>query len=595
MANTNLSLIGLDFADLKTNFKTFLKNNTQFKDIDYEGSNINVLLDLLSYNTYLNSFYTNMVASEMFLDTAQLRDNVVSHAKELNYIPRSYKGADALVTVDITPSTNVLSIVIPKYTSFTARVGSNTFSFSTNESLVVTDTANGVFTANLHITEGVVSTETFVINNSNTIQRFIISNPTVDASSLSVYVYEDNAQEPTQYKYASSILSVVSTSQVYFLQAVENEQYEIVFGDGVFGRRPKDGSTVAIQYKTCSGELPNGADAFVADGAIDGHTNINVSVISAAAGGALSETTESIRFNAPRMYQTQSRAITASDYEVLLKNNFADIESISVYGGEDITPPQYGTVYISVDVKNADGAPDVRKNVFRDFVKERSPITSRIVFIDPEFNYLKINSNVVYNVSTTSKTTFDIQTAVKAAVSSYNSTELSNFKTTLRYSKLVQLINECDASIISNDTTVTLSKRFVPTTKQTYKTIIDTYNPLFINGGYKENYNDPVYGKTLVSSRVFKANLPCIIVDDGMGSLFLALDKSNEIDILEKIGTIDYTTGRVNVNALLIDSFVGNYVELDIKTSTQNVKALQNAIMTIDPRNVYVNAVGVKQ
>ena len=349
MANTSIDLVGLDFNSIKTNLKTYLKNNTAFKDVDFEGSNISVLIDLLSYNTYLNSFYTNMVASEMFLDTAALRDSVVSHAKALNYTPRSFVSASANVTISISPTSSTNSVVIPKGTSFTSRVGSNTFTFTTNENLVLSNPNNNVFTSNLTIYEGSYLTDSFVMNYSNSSQRFVISNPTVDTSSISVTVIEDNGDNNINYSKATSLIGMTSVSNNYFIEAAENQQYEIKFGDNVFGRKPKDGSVIVAEYRTSSGELPNGASTFSNDGNIDGHSNVSVSTVSNASGGALNEPIESIRYNAPRAFQTQNRAVTASDYETILKSNFSDIQSISAYGGESLVPPQFGKVFISLN------------------------------------------------------------------------------------------------------------------------------------------------------------------------------------------------------------------------------------------------------
>ncbi len=364
MANTSINLVGLDFASLKDNLKTYLKTNTQFKDLDYEGSNINVLLDLLAYNTYLNSFYTNMVASEMFLDTATLRDSVVSHAKSLNYTPRSYVSSYADVTINITPTTTVTNVYVPKNTTFTARVGSNTYTFSTNDSNVLTQSNNGVFSLGTSIYEGVNLTESFTVDNSNTVQRFVLSNPSVDISSVSITVLEDNGDVTLDYVRATSLVNLTATTQGFFVVAAENEQYEIQFGDNTFGRSPKDGAIIVVKYRAASGELPNGASVFVSDGSIDGHTNVAITTVVNARYGQINESLESIRTNAIRNYQVRGRAVTTSDYEVLLKTQFPEIESISAYGGENIEPPQFGKVYIAVDIQNADGTPQNRLDTY---------------------------------------------------------------------------------------------------------------------------------------------------------------------------------------------------------------------------------------
>lgn len=594
MANTNIELVGLDFASLKSNLKTFLKNNTQFKDLDYEGSNINVLLDVLAYNTYLNAFYTNMVASEMFLDTAQLRDSVVSHAKELNYVPRSFSASRARVKINIVPTTTVPSISVPAYTSFTSRVGSNTYTFTTGEAYVITTSNNGVYSLTTDIYEGNILTDTFVISNATTRQRFVLSSSTVDINSIAVTVYEDSGQTTQIYTRATKLVGLSDQSKVFFVQPAENQQYEIVFGDDVFGRKPKDGSTAVVRYRACSGELPNGASTFVTDGLIDGHANVAVSVISSAAGGSVAETVESIRFNAPRAFQAQDRAITTADYETILSTNFTDIQAISVYGGEELDPPQYGRVFISVDVANADGASAGRKQVFYDFIKDKTPLTIQPVFIDPAFLYLRINSTVYYDVNITTKSTSDIKSDVQAAISTYQVANLDNFKTTMYYSTLAASIDNADQSIVGNDTEVFLLARVNPALNVTQQFVIQTHNALAQETGVKLTADEPHYGHTITSTQVTYQNTPCIIVDDTLGKLYIASLQSGTIELLTQIGTVNYQTGLVTVASLNISDYDGAYVEFRFRTLSKNVRCVQNTILTIDDNDVNVTVVGVK-
>jgi hypothetical protein len=595
MANTSIDLVGLDFTDLKNNLKSFLKTNTQFKDVDFEGSNMSVLLDLLAYNTYLNGFYTNMVASEMFLDTAQLRDSIVSHAKELNYVPRSFNSSKATITVDITPSTNVSSIVVPRYTSFTSRVGANTYSFTTEEALVLVNSNNNVYTTTLDVYEGIVTSETFIVNQSNTTQRFVLSNPTIDVSSIIMTVYEDGGQTELAYTKATQLFGISNTSKVFFVQAAENQQYEVVFGDGVYGRKPKDGAAVVVKYRVSSGELPNGASAFAADGPIDGHTTIAVTTEAVAAGGAVGESLTSVRFNAPRSFQAQDRAVTTSDYETLLLNQFADIQALSVYGGEDANPPQYGKVFVSVDVANADGAPLSRKKAYSDFIKDKTPLTINVEFVDPDFMYVEVVSDVQYNVNNTTKTAADIRTAVQAAISSHNNTYLSRFKTYLYLSSLMRDIDTADSSIVSNDTSIRIIKRYVPPLNTNHGFVISTDNALKTEPGKKLTIGEPHYGHTLTSSTFTYQGTKSILVDDTLGNVYVAAEQSGTIQILGKIGSINYTTGQMIIDAFNVSEYEGNYIEFIFQTDSSNITCIKNTIMAIDPRDVTVNVVGVKQ
>lgn len=595
MANTSIDLVGLDFASLKDNLKTYLKSSTQFKDIDYTGSNINLLLDLLAYNTYLNGFYVNMVASEMFLDTAQLRDSVVSHAKELSYTPRSFVGAKATVQINIKPIATTTSVFVPARTSFTTRVGSNTYTFSTDESVVTTTSNNGVFALTAPIYEGSLVSESFVLNYSNSTQRFIISNPTVDVTSINATIYEDGGQSIFSYKQASSITSVTSASLIYFVQSAENQQYELKFGDDVFGRKPKDGATVSVNYRACSGQLPNGASVFVVDGPIDGHANVIVTTLTSAIQGATSESIESIRYNAPRNFQVQDRAVTAADYETLLKSRFPDIQAISVYGGEEASPPEYGTVLISVDVNNADGASVSAKQLFKDYISTKTPLTIAVRFVDPEFMYVHVDSVISYNIDTTTKTSKDIESLASAAISSYSYNNLEDFKTTLVYSNLTKQIDAADTSIIGNETRLRAQKNIIPTTGAPFSSVLDFQNPLVVNEGLYVNSKTARYGYTITSSSFMFANLVCSLADDGVGNIVVITKANRDINLLQQIGTINYETGKVVINNLQVQAYTGNAIKIKALLRAQNIQAVRNVILKIDPTDVITRVNGIKQ
>ena len=595
MANTNFNLVGLDFNSLKDNLKSFLKNNTQFKDLDYEGSNINILLDVLAYNTYLNGFYTNMVASEMFLDSAQLRDSVISHAKELNYIPRSFTSSKATITVDITPSSTVTSVLIPKYTSFTSRSGSNTYTFATSDAVVLNTSNSGVFSTTLDVYEGVIASETFVVNLSNTSQRYALSNPTIDTSSLNVTLYEDNGATIMPYTRADQLLGVTDTTKAFFLQGAENQQYEIVFGDGVFGRKPKDGSSVVVKYRVSSGELSNGCYEFASDGSIDGHPNVQITTVTSSQGGSVAESIQDIKFNAPRLFQAQNRAVTESDYEVLLLNQFADIQAISAYGGETVSPPQFGKVFISVDVANADGAPESRKKAYYDYIIQKTPATIAVEFIDPQFLYTKVNTTVYYDVNNTIKSTADIETSAKAAISQYNNDSLGNFKKTLYFSRLAELIDASDSSILSNDTSLNLVYRLYPQTDVDITYRLQVNNELQTETGLRLSSEEKHYGHTLTSSVFTYLGSRCVLVDDTQGVVYIAAKQSNRIEVIKPIGSIDYINGTLLLVNFNISSYEGNYIELIFQTKSKNIFGSKNVILAIDPIDVEVVVQGVKQ
>jgi len=601
VANTNIKLVGLDFETLKSNFKEYLKrSDSPFKDIDYEGSNINQLLDIFAYNTYLNSFYLNMVASEMFLDSATLRDSVVSHAKELNYIPRSYRSAEADISFTVTPSTSISSLLLPKGTTFTTKIGSNNFTFSTADNLVATPNANNIFSINnLKIFEGNYVVDSFIFSSSNTNQRFVLSNPTVDTRSISVIVLENNGEESYSYSRATSFLGQQSNSQIYFLQAAENQQYEVIFGDGVIGRKPQNGATIAVEYRVCNGELPNGASVFFIDGAIQGQANIsNITTVNTARGGGINETIESIKYNAPRWYQNQDRAVTTSDYESILLANFPEIQAVAAFGGEDSIPPQYGKVFISVDVINSDGVSEVDKTRFLNFIRPRAAIGIEPVFINPEFLYIDLVTEVRYNTDVTSLTPSAIETLVRNEVSLYNTQNLENFKKILRSSKLTERINNVHPSILGIDLAVHPNKRIVPTTGSIINATINFGFEIqtFVNFASASTQYIRALISAVYSTRFTYKGLPCVLQDsrDGVLNIY-SLDENDIPTLVTPIGSVDYKTGVVVINGLVVDSYEGNHIGIYVNSTDKDIPATRNTIIRIDEIDTEVTVVPVKE
>lgn len=595
-ANGSINLVNLDFDALKQSFKSHLSSQSAFKDYDLSGSNLNVLLDVLSYNTYINSFYLNMVASEMFLDTAQLRSSVISHAKELNYVPRSFRSAAARVDISVTPSnpTGITSVTIPRGTSFTSRAGSNTFTFTLNDAIVVTTSTNGTFTAsNVAIYEGSLITDTFIYNATSTDQRFVLSNPTADTASLRVYVTEDNGSSVLTYNQANSYGGITSTSQAFFVQAAESDLYEIVFGNDTQGRTPKHGSVISAVYRVGNGELPNGCAVFSSDDAIDGHTNVRVTTLSDATGGAVHETTRMIRKNAPRYYQTQDRAVTASDYKTLLQLAFPEIVATHVYGGEESNPPRYGKVIISVDIDNADGVSDGKKEEYKKYLKSRCPLTIDPIFIDPEFINVEVYIDAAYNLNTLAVSEAELVSAVKTQVRVFNEQNLGDFDTTLRYSKLVQQIDSASTSVIGNSTEVVAYKDINPILNSSEPFTVSFLNKLkALNSAYMHPY---VSNHCITSTYFTYQGQQCKIEDDGYGIIrivSLALAGLEHVTIVN-IGTVDYDTGEVVFSSgLNITEYEGNSIRLKAVTDSKDIIALQNNIIRIKDSDIYVTVSG---
>ena len=597
MANSSIILTNLDFETQKNTLKQYLRSQDRFKDYDFDGSNMSVLLDVLSYNTYLNTFYLNMVGNEMFLDTAQMRDSIISHAKELNYTPRSFNSAEANVNIVFT-STNVnkRSIFVPKGTTFTSRSGIRNFTFSTSENLIVSDVvANAtaaVFTAsNVTLYEGDYVNDSFTVNPGQN-ARYLLTNKNVDTSSVRVTVIEDLGATVLSYNKASSLFGLTAESKVFFIQGAENSAYEIVFGDNITaGRAPKDNSVVLVEYRISSGELPNGCNVFKPDGAVDGETNITITTNTKALGGSVSESVESIRFNAPRHFSTQERAVTTEDYQTLLQIQFPEINAVTAYGGEEADPPQYGKVFVSVDLKDVDGLPDVKRVEYYKFLKPRSPVSIDPVFVNPDYMYIYVQSVIKYNINLTSLNSDDIRTLAISAIINYANAFLNNFNRTIRYSKFINYIDSAHASIVSNETIVKAVRYITPKVGISQNIVVDFKLPLVsrspdiaINQGTAEH--------CLESSVFTYQGKLAYLQDDGLGtvSIFASTSLSKIIDI----GTIDYTTGVVNLTNLNIDSYTGS-IKLYVSAKSDDISSSKNTILNINEYDVFVTVQQVRE
>lgn len=584
-ANTSFALTNLDFDTTKMALKSYLQSQDRFKDYDFDGSNLSVLLDILSYNTFHNAFYVNMVANEMFLDSSELRESVLSHAKELNYLPRSFKSAEAKVALTIT-STNPdkTSIVIPKGTSFTSEFFDRTFTFVVADNVVINEfTIDGnrtIFSLpELTLYEGVYVSDTYVLTDPS--QRFTIRSQNVDISSISITVIEDNIKTVV-YNRAFSLFDIDSESKVFFVQTSVSGGYEVFFGDGISGKQPKRNSVVAIEYRVSSGELPNGSAIFIPDSTIDGESNIQIATIAKASGGSVSESIESIKYNAPRHFTAQERAVTTEDYETLMKINFPEVKSVTAFGGEKLDPPQYGKVFVAVDLVDSDGLPDVKRRQFYNFLKPRSPVSIDPVFVEPAYTYIEVVSKVNYNVNLTRLTAEDVKTIVEAAILKYSETNLNDFNRTFRYSSLVSAIDDAQMSIISNQTDIRLVKRIEPR--------LDTFLTFDVDFGVPLRIVFTPDGScALRTSEITFEGIKAYIKDDGNG-IVGAYSSSND-SIIRPVGTIDYAKGLVQFSNLKIAGIVGNVLSLYATTRDKDLSIINNVIINIDERDLKITAI----
>ena len=593
-SSTNLTT--LDFDTVKRNLKEYLKSQEVFRDYDFEGSNISVLLDVLSYNTNLNAFYLNMLASEMFLDSAQLRDSVVSHAKELNYLPRSFRSAVATVDVILQPEPGVTaSLIIPRGQSFTGAGQGRNFSFVTDQNISVDRAADGSLIArDVLLFEGDFVFDSYVVNNSDP-ERYLITNKTVDTNSITVAVIEDNGENTFQYRRFDSLFGLDGQSPAFFIQPAENETYEIVFGDDVIGRRPKDRSVVVIQYRKCNGELPNGTQFFAPDSDIVGAAITNIVTKEPARGGSIPESISSIKFNAPRAFTTQERVVTASDYETLLKANFSEINAVSAFGGEEAVPPRFGKVIIAVDLKTTDQLPPSKRQEYTRFIRPRAPLSIDPIFVDPEFTFVRVETKVKYDINTTSLNRGDIRSIVTSAIQNFNILNLNGFNKTLFYSRLVSDIDEAQISIVSNDTNLFAVKEFVPAIGVSRNYDIDfgmSLNDIIGQLGAIRPKNEI----SVLNSTPFLFNgFECFLEDDGRGIMRIVTNQGNSTALVREIGTVDYDTGLVKLKGFAPQALIDNRFEIFARTLEKDITAQRRTILSIRNRDIRVEVEQVRK
>lgn len=605
-SNSSINLVNLDFDSFKSDLVIFLKSQDSFKDYNFEASNMNVLLDILAMNTYKNAFYLNMINAEGFLDSAQLRESVYSLSKELNYLPRSSISSVANVTLSFTASGESQPYIIKKGETFSTLIKSDSYVFSVADDVVLTS-SNTTFTSTFNIFEGYYITDAYVTDNSVENQLLKITNENVDTSSISVLVYEDGGITPSKYTKATSLLGLTEVSTVYFIQASSQKGYEILFGDGVLGKKPKDGSTVVIDYRVTAGSIANGAKSFTPNfdptGASEvediasvivnsyGATNIGAYSVN----GAEQESIESIRFYAPRYFQTQERAVTTSDYEIILKTKFPEIEAVSVYGGEDANPPQFGKVFVCVSIKNVDGLPSSKEEEYYNFIKSRSPLSIDAAFVSPNYTYVRVNSAVKYNKNITTRSASNLQAAIVLAIDEYAQNNLDNFRSQLLYSRFIRLIDDIDISIISNDTILHLYKKLFPQLGVTQNIIVD-FNSALYKSYYKLNdttMNSDVLVNagdvhSISSSKFIFNGAICELEDDGNGIIRIVKVDNDVHEYIKNTGLVDYNTGQMQLINFTVDSYQGSALKIYARTLNKDINSIKNDILRIEADEIGV-------
>ena len=579
-----------DFDAIKINLKSFLQGQTQFQDYDFEGSSLNILLDILSYNTHYLAYLANMATNELYLDSADIRNNIVSLAKMIGYTPSSPKSPIASIDIKVNNATGT-NLTMNKGTVFTTSVDDVSYQYVTNSDITITP-SNGVYNfSGVPIYEGSLVTFKYTVDSTDVDQKFILPNANIDTTTLLVKVQNSSSDTTTNtYSLAGGYNNVTSSSKVYFIQEGQDGKFEVYFGDGINGIALSDGNIVILEYIVTNRDLSNGASSFTLSGTIGGFSDVTITTNSNSQGGSESESDESIRHNAPLQYAAQDRAVTTTDYETLVQSIYPNALSVSAWGGEDDETPRYGIVKIGIKAASGSTLTETTK---ADIVNKLKPYNVASVapqIVDPETTSVLLTSTVKYNTGTTTKSSDTLKSEITTAVTNYNTNTLQKFDSVYRHSKLTGLIDAVDNSILSNITTIKIRKEFTPTLAASNK-----YDIYFRNSLFNPHSGHNATAGGILNSTGFKvtgSDLEQFLDDDGNGNVrryYLASGirtYSNETQ-----GTIDYTTGQITLNSLNVASIsnirgaTSTTIELTVTPNSNDVVPVRDQIIEIDISN----------
>lgn len=590
ITNKRISVSELDFDAIKENLKEFLRGQDEFKDYDFDGSGLSILLDVLAYNTHYNNLYTNLAVNESFLDSASKRSSVVSLAKSLGYVPRSAVCAKAIVDVRIVnPTSSPTVATLPAYQPFETTIDGVQYTFYNTGSYTTGSGSNGYVFSGVELTEGTPLSFKYTVSTG---VRFIIPNANVDTSTIRVTVQDSAMSGNFQtYVLSDSIVNGVSSeSKVYFLKEIENGLYEIVFGDGIIGKSLNPGNIVNIDYFVSGLGSANGARLFSYNGSplIGGTVSISTKVI--ATGGGSPEDIDSIKFNAPRMYAAQNRAVTPEDYKALILANFAEASSVTVWGGEDNLPATYGKVYICIRPTDATKLTTLQKNyVLNTILANKNIVSVTPEIIDPEYINIALNITTYYNPNETIKTESEMKTIITNTVFAYDDSDLKKFDGVFRHSKLTRLIDTSDPAFVSTTMTVLLRRKLIVKYNVSAQYILNVINPL---------YNSGIAEGAIYSTGIFVKGSDIVhyIDDDGQGYMRLyTLDSNYQKNIVNpSIGTVDYEKGYIQLSNLTITGLADIDFEISMKPQSNDVVSALHQIAEVARDHMTVNVIADK-
>lgn len=590
------TVTNLDFEDIKTSLKEYLRSSETFSDYNFEGSVLSQLLDVLSYNTYYSALNANLVANEVFFDSASIRENVVSLAKIVGYTPRSAKAAKALISLEIIVPPQIEALTLRKGQAFVGVNSNGSYIFSllddvTREAYLNSDGNRIVSFSEIEIYQGNLLSVSYVVD-PTTKQHYVIPSASADTDLLVVSVNQNNTSAPLTYTRSTNITSLGPNDLVYFIQENKNEQFELIFGDGVFGRKLQNQEQIRIEYLINNQDEANDCREFQFTGTLAFNNSVitnvqpDITVNQPSSGGATPETISSIKYLAPRYYAAQNRAVTIKDYETLILQLYPNVESFSVFGGEDASPPQYGKVFIAAKPYGAETLTTTAKQELQKAIREYTILSVIPEVIDPSYLYLEIDSFVYYNNTTTKRTKQQLSELVRNIIVGFDADkDLNRFNGKFKYSKLIGMVDSTDPGITSNITRIRMQKHM--------KFLTNVF------ASYEVCYGNRISENTDLRSSGFKItgeNSGYVYYFEKMGTNNIAIYRQNgseKIYYSKNAGTIDYEKGEININAININSAVGgvNYIELSVIPKSNDIVALRDTYLSISQADVSVTAI----
>ncbi len=589
----------LDFDQVRTSIKDYLRANSTFTDFDFEGSNFSVLIDVLAYNTYLTAYNTNMVVNESFLDSATIRENVVSLVRNIGYVPLSRRSARAKISFSVTGlNVNYKTVTLKKGIVCTGNLDNTSYIFSIPEDITVGVANNEAIFSEIEIYEGTLLSKTFIVDNSQPNQKYILPNPYIDTSSIRVSVKETSQSTTTEeYLAVDNIVGINKNSQIFLIQEIADEKYELFFGDGVFGKKLSNNNQISATYITTNGKSGNGASGFEFSGVISTDTGVDVSpnvgvliTDEVASNGDDIQSIDSIKYYAPRLYSTQYRAVTASDYEALLPSIYPNIESVTAYGGEENNPPDYGKVFVAAKPKNAEYLSQNTKESIIQSLKKYTVAGIEVNFVDVNVVYVELDSVVYYNSNFVGSVS-DLSTKVNSSLQKYSqSTDLNKFGGRFKYSKCLRVIDATSNSITSNITKIKI--------RRDVGVIIDKptqYKVCFENGfavwPRQNNIRSTGFRVNGIDSVVYLGDA---VKNFTEGTLFLfSLEGDELITRQQNVGRVNYTTGEINIDNINVSSTVlpNNIIEIEATPLSNDIIAKKSVYLKLDIGKSKINLV----